>query len=64
MKIDIPYDASEDELCYHLGLTGVTTCKGKVNMGESNVRPLKVFMYSIVQKMGFGSFRWMSQYIK
>ncbi|KAK6785798.1 hypothetical protein RDI58_014323 [Solanum bulbocastanum] len=27
-KIDIPYAASEDELRYHLGLTGVTTGKG------------------------------------
>ncbi|KAL0420111.1 UNVERIFIED_CONTAM: GTP-binding protein SAR1A [Sesamum radiatum] len=41
-KIDIPYAASEDELRYHLGLTGVTTGKGKVNLADSNVRPLEV----------------------
>ncbi|KAK8977796.1 hypothetical protein V6N11_000123 [Hibiscus sabdariffa] len=40
-KIDIPYAASEDELRYHLGLTNFTTGKGKVNLGDSNVRPLE-----------------------
>ncbi|KAD3068703.1 hypothetical protein E3N88_36583 [Mikania micrantha] len=40
-KIDIPYAASEDELRYHLGLTGVTTGKGKVNLQDSSVRPLE-----------------------
>ncbi|MBA0699271.1 hypothetical protein Goari_000924 [Gossypium aridum] len=64
-KIDIPYAASEDELRYHLGLTNFTTGKGKVNLGDSSVRPLEVFMCSIVRKMGYGDgFRWLSQYIK
>ncbi|KAG8479283.1 hypothetical protein CXB51_029059 [Gossypium anomalum] len=64
-KIDIPYAASEDELRYHLGLTNFTTGKGKVNLGDSNVRPLEVFMCSIVRKMGYGDgFKWVSQYIK
>ncbi|MFQ6637214.1 hypothetical protein Gotur_013298 [Gossypium turneri] len=64
-KIDIPYAASEDELRYHLGLTNFTTGKGKVNLADSNVRPLEVFMCSIVRKMGYGNgFKWMSQYIK
>lgn len=64
-KIDIPYAASEDELRYHLGLTGVTTGKGKVNLQDSSVRPLEVFMCSIVRKMGYGDgFKWVSQYIK
>ncbi|KAK4402132.1 GTP-binding protein SAR1A [Sesamum angolense] len=40
-KIDIPYAASEDELRYHLGLTGMTTGKGKVNLADSNVRPIE-----------------------
>ncbi|THG15178.1 hypothetical protein TEA_009951 [Camellia sinensis var. sinensis] len=53
-KIDIPYAASEDELRYYLGLTGITTGKGKVNLADSNVRPLEVFMCSIVRKMGYG----------
>ena len=64
-KIDIPYAASEDELRYHLGLTNFTTGKGKVNLADSNVRPLEVFMCSIVRKMGYGDgFKWLSQYIK
>ncbi|KAF9681513.1 hypothetical protein SADUNF_Sadunf05G0009200 [Salix dunnii] len=64
-KIDIPYAASEDELRYNLGLTNFTTGKGKVNLVDSNVRPLEVFMCSIVRKMGYGEgFRWLSQYIK
>ena len=64
-KIDIPYAASEDELRYHLGLTNFTTGKGTVNLADTNVRPLEVFMCSIVRKMGYGDgFKWLSQYIK
>lgn len=64
-KIDIPYAASEDELRFHLGLSGVTTGKGRVNLVDSSVRPLEVFMCSIVRKMGYGDgFKWVSQYIK
>ncbi|KAK4338930.1 hypothetical protein RND71_040392 [Anisodus tanguticus] len=64
-KIDITSAASEDELRYHLGLTGVTTGKGTVNLADTNVRPIEVFMCSIVRKMGYGEgFKWMSQYIK
>ncbi|CAH2039103.1 unnamed protein product [Thlaspi arvense] len=64
-KIDIPYAASEDELRFHLGLSNFTTGKGKVNLTDSNVRPLEVFMCSIVRKMGYGEgFKWLSQYIK
>ncbi|CAH2046833.1 unnamed protein product, partial [Thlaspi arvense] len=63
-KIDIPYAASEDELRYHLGLTNFTTGKGKVTLADSAVRPLEVFMCSIVRKMGYGEgFKWLSQYI-
>jgi GTP-binding protein SAR1 len=64
-KIDIPYAASEDELRYHLGLSNFTTGKGKVNLSDSNVRPMEVFMCSIVKKMGYGDgFIWVSKYIK
>ncbi|XP_077210900.1 small COPII coat GTPase SAR1A-like [Tasmannia lanceolata] len=64
-KIDIPYAASEEELRYYLGLGNCTTGKGKVNLADSNVRPIELFMCSIVRKMGYGDgFRWLSQYIK
>ncbi|KAJ7521100.1 hypothetical protein O6H91_19G037700 [Diphasiastrum complanatum] len=64
-KIDIPIAASEDELRYYLGLTNYTTGKGKVNLGDSSLRPIEVFMCSIVRKMGYGEgFKWLSQYIK
>uniref|UniRef100_A0A2N9G506 GTP-binding protein SAR1A n=1 Tax=Fagus sylvatica TaxID=28930 RepID=A0A2N9G506_FAGSY len=64
-KIDIPYAASEDEFRYHMGLTNFTTGKGRVNLANSNVRPLEVFMCSIVRKMGYvEGFKWLSQYIK
>ncbi|KAH0461138.1 hypothetical protein IEQ34_008713 [Dendrobium chrysotoxum] len=64
-RIDRPYAASEEELCYHLRLTNFTTGKDKVNLTDSNVRPLEVFMCSIVGKMGYGDgFKWLSQHIK
>ncbi|KAJ7214586.1 hypothetical protein O6H91_11G008600 [Diphasiastrum complanatum] len=64
-KIDIPYAASEDELRYYLGMTNYTTGKGKVNLADSSMRPVEVFMCSIVRKMGYGDgFKWLSQYLK
>jgi len=60
-KIDAPGAVSEAELRYHLGLNQ-TTGKGKVPL--TNVRPIEVFMCSVVQRQGYGEgFRWVSQYI-
>lgn len=65
-KIDNPASASEDELRHSLNLTNYTTGKGKVNLSDSpDMRPIEVFMCSVVRRMGYGEgFRWLSQYIK
>ncbi|WZZ61192.1 hypothetical protein YC2023_061299 [Brassica napus] len=45
-------------------LSSWPTGKGKVNLAETNFRPLEVFMCSIVRKIGCGEgFKWVSQYI-
>eukprot|EP00760_Papus_ankaliazontas_P003188 PhM_4_TR11483/c0_g1_i1/m.57038/K07953/SAR1; GTP-binding protein SAR1 len=68
-KIDLAHKAvSEDSLKASLGLTGLTTGKstssGSSGAG-SNVRPLEVFMCSVVKRTGYGDgFRWLSQYLK
>lgn len=48
-KIDIPMAASEDELRHCLGLTNYTTGKGNVKLSDSNMRPIEVFMCSVVR---------------
>ncbi|TVU39091.1 hypothetical protein EJB05_12495 [Eragrostis curvula] len=66
-KIDVPHAAPERDLRGYLGLAGCTTGKGDVvGLAGTGVRPLEVFMCSVVvRKMGYGEgFRWMSQYIK
>jgi len=60
-KIDAPGAVSEEELRHHLGLYQ-TTGKGKVPL--DGIRPIEIFMCSIVQRQGYGEgFRWVSQYI-
>ncbi len=64
-KVDLPEAAAEDEIRYGLGLTNLTTGKGKVDMKDSSIRPIEIFPCSVVRRMGYGEgFRWMSQYIK
>ena len=64
-KIDIPQAAGEDELRHAPGLTNYTTGKGQVNLKDTNMRPIEVFMCSVVKRMGYGDgIRWMSQYIE
>lgn len=60
-KIDAPGAVSEDDLRVALGIYQ-TTGKGKIPLKD--IRPIEVFMCSIVSRQGYGEgFRWMSQYI-
>ena len=62
-KIDLGRAASEDELRVELGLHQLTTGKGKVPL--NGIRPMELFMCSVVQCSGYGDgFRCLSNYIR
>ena len=65
-KIDLPTAVSEEELRYHLGLTQ-TTGKGKnlaTSVQQQGIRPIEVYMCSVVRRMGyFEGFQWLTQFI-
>ncbi|KAK2080423.1 GTP-binding protein sar2 [Prototheca wickerhamii] len=64
-KIDLPTAASEDEVRYALGLANLTTGKGKIDTKSLSMRPIEIFMCSVVRRQGYGEgFRWVSQFIK
>ncbi|ODQ67225.1 putative small monomeric GTPase SarA [Nadsonia fulvescens var. elongata DSM 6958] len=61
-KIDSPRGVSEDELRRALELFQ-TTGKGKVPL-DNGMRPIEVFMCSVVMRQGYGEgIRWLSQYV-
>ncbi|KAI3831615.1 hypothetical protein MKX03_017463 [Papaver bracteatum] len=61
-KIDMQDAVSELDLRRYFNLH--TTGKGKVDLAGSDVRPIEVFMCSVVRKMGYGAgFTWLSQYL-
>jgi len=62
-KIDLGRAASEDELRIQLGLHNNTTGKGKGAL--TGIRPMEVFMCSVVRRSGYGDgFKWLSNHIK
>ncbi len=65
-KIDLPSAVSEEEIRYHLGLTQ-TTGKGRnlaASVQQQGIRPIEVFMCSVVRRMGyFEGFQWLTQFI-
>lgn len=61
-KIDIPAAVSEHELRAELDLHALTT--GKEGTKVEGVRPIELFMCSVVRKMGYGEgFRWLAGYL-
>ncbi|KAF6223089.1 hypothetical protein HO173_013302 [Letharia columbiana] len=60
-KIDHPDAISEEDLRHQLGMWQ-TTGKGKVPL--EGVRPIEVFMCSVVMRQGYyEAFRWLSNYV-
>lgn len=63
-KIDIPTAASEDELRRDLGLASHVTFGKDTKPGSSSVRPVELFMVSVVKRMGYAeAFQWLSQFL-
>jgi GTP-binding protein SAR1 len=62
-KIDMPNAVDDETLKQALGLKGKTTGKGKQQQNP-NIRPIEVFMSSIVKNQGYGdAFRWLAQFV-
>ncbi len=55
----------QEELCSFLGLTNITTGKGRVRLAGPNARPLEIFVAKLHNKKQYlDGFKWLSQYIK
>ena len=62
-KIDLPTAASEEELKYALGLVD-TYGKDKGPDANNSVRPIELYMCSVLRKMGYADgFKWLSQFL-
>lgn len=62
-KIDKNTAVQEEVLKAALGISNQTTGKGKIE--HKNVRPLEVFMCSIVKGEGYGAgIQWLTQYLE
>ena len=62
-KIDMPSAASEEELKYALGLVDTFGKETKVD-GSSNIRPIELYMCSVIRRMGYADgFKWIAQFL-
>mmetsp|Transcript_1828 Transcript_1828/g.1835 ORF Transcript_1828/g.1835 Transcript_1828/m.1835 type:complete len:192 (+) Transcript_1828:66-641(+) len=61
-KIDLGRAASEEDLRYQLGL--FETYGKETKERDPNVRPIELYMCSVVRKMGYGDgFKWLAQFL-
>ncbi|KAF0691392.1 Aste57867_17360 [Aphanomyces stellatus] len=62
-KIDIPRAASEDELRAALGLYETYGKEARADR-DANIRPIELYMCSVVRRMGYADgFRWMANFL-
>jgi len=62
-KIDLGKAASEEELRYNLGLHDTYGKEPRADR-PPNVRPIELYMCSVVKKMGYGDgFKWIAQFL-
>mmetsp|Transcript_29369 Transcript_29369/g.38642 ORF Transcript_29369/g.38642 Transcript_29369/m.38642 type:complete len:193 (-) Transcript_29369:316-894(-) len=63
-KIDIARAASEEELRYALGLYETYGKESKSADKDSGVRPIELYMCSVVRRMGYADgFKWLAQFL-
>jgi len=64
-KIDAHSAASEEDLRYALGLfeTYGKDAGRRADDGDNKIRPIELFMCSVIRKMGYADgFRWLAQF--
>ena len=62
-KIDLGSAPSEEDLRYQLGLYETYGKEAKGDKAPS-IRPIELYMCSVVRKMGYGDgFKWLSQFL-
>ena len=55
---------SEEDLRYQLGLYETYGKEARNGGQDTNVRPIELYMCSVVKKMGYGDgFKWLAQFL-